>query len=49
MLLLFASELGYYLTTEVCPCCYHGNSAKRLFIGYPRVVCGYNSRGEASD
>ena len=49
MLLLFASELGYYLTTEVCPCCHHGNSATHLFLGYPRVVRGYNSRGEASD
>lgn len=49
MLLLFASELGYYLTTEVCPYCCHGISAKHVLLGHPRIVCGHNSRREASD
>ena len=49
MLLLFASELGYYLTTEVWARCCHSNTDKRSYLGHPRIICGHNSRGEASD
>ena len=50
MLLLFASELGYYLTTEVWPyCCHIVPLLNNLFLGNPGIICRYNSRGEASN
>ena len=49
MFLLFASEFGYYLTTEVGCSGHHNDDVMCCHPGYPRVVCGHHPRRKTSN